>query len=124
MISVCFQGKLFNPTLIQVYVPTTNVKEVEVDRFCGDLQDLLEFTPKKEVFFVIGDWNAKERWQEIPGVTGKFGLGVKNEAGQSLNRVLSREHTGHSKYPFSTIEGTALHMDITKWSIKNPIMFF
>ena len=84
MISVCFQGKLFNPTLIQVYVPTTNVKEVEVDRFCVDLQDLLEFTPKKEVFFIIGDWNAKERWQEIPGVTGKFGLGVQNEAGLRL----------------------------------------
>ena len=131
MISVCFQGKLFNPTLIQVYVPTTNVKEVEVDRFCGDLQDLLEFTPKKEVFFIIGDWNAKERWQEIPGVTGKFGLGVQRPgqigvqlSRQSFNRVLSREHTGHSKYPFSTTEGTALHMDITKWSIKNQIMFF
>ena len=115
MISVCFQGKPFNPTLIQICVPTTNVKEIEVDRFCGDLQDLLEFTPKKDVFFIIGDWNAKERWQEIPGVTG---LGVQNEAVQSLNRVLSREHTGHSKYPFSTIQGTTLQMDITKWSIQ------
>ena len=67
---------------------------------------------------MIGDWNGKVGSQEIPGVSGKFGLGVPNEAGQSLNRVLSREHTGHSKYPFPTIQGTALQMDITKWSIQ------
>ena len=81
MISVRFQGKPFNFTLIQVYAPTTNT---EVEQFYGDLQDLLELTPKKEVIFIIGDWNAKVGSQEIPGVTGKLGLGVQNEAGQRL----------------------------------------
>ena len=71
-------------TLIQVYAPTTNAKEAEVDWFYEDLQDLLELTPKKDVFFIIGDWNAKVGSQEIPGVTGKFGLGGQNEAGQRL----------------------------------------
>ena len=84
MISVCFQGKPFNTTVIQVYAPTTNAEEVEVDQFYEDLQDLLELTPKKDVLFIIGDWNAKVGSQEIPGVTGKFGLGVQNEAGQRL----------------------------------------
>jgi len=84
MISVCFQGKPFNTTVIQVYGPTTNAEEVEVDQFYEDLQDLLELTPKKDVLFIIGDWNAKVGSQEIPGVTGKFGLGLQNEAGQRL----------------------------------------
>ena len=84
MISVCFQGKPFNITVIQVYDPTTNAKEVEVEQFCDDLQDLLELTPKKDVLFILGDRNAKVRSQETPGVTGKFGLGIWNEAGQSL----------------------------------------
>ena len=101
MISVCFQGKPFNITGIQVYAPTTNAEEVEVEQFCEDLQDLLELTAKKDILFIIGDWNAKIGSQEVPGVTGKFGLGVQNEAGQSLT-VLSREHTGHSKHPFPT----------------------
>ena len=79
MISVRFQGKPFNITVIQVYAPTTNVKEVDVEWFYEDLQDLLELTPKKDVLFIIGDWNAKVGSQEIPGVTGKFGLGVQNE---------------------------------------------
>ena len=79
MILVGFQGKPFNITVIQVDAPTTNAKEAE--QFYEDLQDLLELTPKKEVLFVIGDWNAKVGSQEIPGVTGKFGLGVQNEAG-------------------------------------------
>ena len=84
MISVHFQGKPINIMVIQAYAPTSNTKEVEVERFCEDLQDLLELTPKKDVLYIIGDWNAKVGSQETPGVTGKFGLGVRNEAGQRL----------------------------------------
>ena len=84
MISVRFQGKPFNITVIQVYAPTSNAEEAEVERFYEDLQDLLELTPKKEVLFIIGNWTAKVGSQETLGVTGKFGLGVCNEAGQSL----------------------------------------
>ena len=84
MISVRLQGKPFNITVIQVYAPTSNAEEAEVERFYEDLQDLLELTPKKEVLFTIGDWNAKVGSQETPGVTGKFGLGMRNEARQSL----------------------------------------
>ena len=84
MISVHFQGKPFNIIVIQVYVPMTNAKEAEVEQFYDDLQDLLELTSQKDVLFIIGDWNAKVGSQEIPGVTGKFGLGVQNEAGQRL----------------------------------------
>ena len=80
MISVHFQGKPFNITVIQVYAPTTNAEEAEVEWFYEDLQELLEVTSKKNVLFIIGDWNAKARSQEISGVTGKFGLGVQNEA--------------------------------------------
>ena len=74
MISVCFQGTPFNITVIQVYAPTNNAEEAEVEQFYEDLQDLLELTPQKDVFFIIGDWNAKVRSQETPGVTGKFGF--------------------------------------------------
>ena len=84
MISVCFQGKPFNITVIQVYAPTSYAEEAEVEQFYEDLQDLLELTAKKDVLFIIGDWNAKVRSQETPGVTGKFGLGIRNEAGQRL----------------------------------------
>ena len=84
MISVHFQGEPFNITVIQVYAPTSNAKEGEVEQFYEDLQDLLELTPKKDVLFIIGDWNAKVGSQEIPGVTGKFGLGIQNEAVQRL----------------------------------------
>ena len=84
MISVHFQGKPFKITVIQVYALTSNAEEAEVERFYEDLQYLLELTPKKDVFFIIGDWNEKVRSQEIPGVTGKFGLGVQNEVGQRL----------------------------------------
>ena len=84
MISVRFQGKPFNITIIQVYAPTSNAEEAEVERFYEDLQDLLELTPKKDVLFILGDWNAKVGSQETHGVTGKFGLGVQNEAGQRL----------------------------------------
>ena len=84
MISVRVQGKPFNITVIQVYAPTNNVEEAEAEQFYEDLQDLLELTSKKDVLFLIGDWNAKVGSQETPGVTGKFGLGVQNEAGQRL----------------------------------------
>ena len=84
MISVHFWGKPFNITVIQVYAPTSNADEAEVERFYEDLQDILELIPKKHVLFIIGDWNAKLGSQETPGVTGKFGLGVRNEAGQRL----------------------------------------
>ena len=84
MISVRFQGKPFNITVIQVYNPTSNAEEAEVERFYEDLQDLLELTPQKYVLFIIGDWNAEVGSQETPGVTGQFGLGVQNEAGQRL----------------------------------------
>ena len=84
MISVHLQGKPFRITVIQVYAPTSNAEEVEVERFYEDLQDLLEPTPKKDVLFIVGDWNAKVGSREIPGVTGKFGLGMQNEAGQRL----------------------------------------
>ena len=87
MISVGFQGKPFNITVIQVCAPTTNAKEAEVERFYEDLQDCLELTPKKDVLFIIGDWNTKIRSQEINGVAGKFGLRVKNEAGQRLTSI-------------------------------------
>ena len=84
MIAVCFQGKPFNITVIQVYARTNNAEEAEVEWFCEDLQDFIEQTPPKDVLFIIGDWNAKVESQETPGVTGKFGLGIRNEAGQRL----------------------------------------
>ena len=84
MISVRLQGKPFNITIIQVYAPICNAEEAEVEQFLEDLQDLLELTPKKDVFFIIGDWNAKVGSQETPGVTGKFGPRMRNEAGQRL----------------------------------------
>ena len=115
MISVCFQGKPFNITVIHVYALTTNTEEAEVEQFYEDLQDLLELTPPKDVLFIIGEWKAKAGGQETPGVTGKFGLGVENEAGQRLI-VLPREHTGHSKQPLPTTQEKTLHMDITRWS--------
>ena len=84
MISVCLQGKPFNITVIQVYAPTSNAEEAGVKRFYEDLQDLLELTPKKDVLFIIGDWNAKVGSQEILGVKGKFSFGVQNEEGQRI----------------------------------------
>ena len=114
MISVRIQGKSFNITVIQVYAWTSNAKEAEVSQFYEDLQ---EQTPQKYVLFITGDWNAKVRRQEIPGVTGKFGLGVQNEARKRLTRVLPRECTGHSKHPLSTTQEKTLHTDITRWPI-------
>ena len=111
MISVHF-------TVIQVCAPTSNAEEAEIERFYEDLQDLLELTPKKDVLFIIGDWNAKVGSQEIPGVTGKLGLGVQNEAGQRLT-VVPRERNGHCKHPLPTTPEKTLHVDITIWSILN-----
>ena len=113
MISVCLQGKPFTITEIQVYALSSNAEEAEW--FYEDLQDLLELTPKKDVLFIIGDWNAKVESQETPGVTGKFGLGVQNKAGQRLI-VLPREHTRHSKHPLPTTQEKTLYLDITRWS--------
>ena len=101
----------------QAYALTRNAYEAEVEWFYEDLKDFLELTPKNDVFFIIGDWNAKVGSQEIPGPTGKFGLRVQSEACQRLNRVLPREHTRHSKHPFPTTQEKTLHMDITRWSI-------
>ena len=92
MISVHFQDQSFNITVIQVYAPTTNAEEAEVERFYEDLQDLLELTPQKVVLFIIGDWNAKVGSQKTPGVTGKFGLGMRNEAGQRLIEFFKKMH--------------------------------
>ena len=103
MISACVQGKPFNINYIQVYAPTTNAEEAEIEQFYEDLQDLLELTPKKDVLFIIGDHNAKVGSQEIPGVTGKFGLGKKSRA--KANRALPRGGTGHGKHPLPTTQG-------------------
>ena len=116
MISVRLQGKPFNITVIQVYAPTGNAEEAAVERFYEDLQDLLELTPTKDVLFIIGDWNAKVGSQETPGVTGKFALGMWNEAGQRLIEFFPRESTGHNKHPLPTTQEKTLHMAITRWS--------
>ena len=92
MISIHFQGKPLNITVIQVFAPTSNAEEAEVERFYEDLQDLLELTSKKDVLFIIGDWNAKVGSQGIPGETGKFGLGVQNEIGQRLTEFCQEKH--------------------------------
>ena len=124
MISDRFQGKPFNITVIQVYAPTSNTEEAEVGWFYEDLQDLLELTPKKDVLFIIGDWNAKVGSQETPGVTGKFGLGMRNEAGQRLIEFLPRKCTGHSKHPLPTTQKKTLHMDIPRWStLKSNLLY-
>ena len=121
---ICFQGKPFSITVIQVYAPTSNAEEAEVEWFYEDLQDLLELTPKKDVLFMIGDWNAKVGSQITPGIAGKFGLGMWNEAGQRL-RVLPRKCTGHSKHPLPTTQEKTLHMDITRWSTpKSDRLYF
>ena len=113
MISVCFQGKSFNITVIQVYAPTSNAEVAEVEWFYEDLQDLLELTPKKDVLFIIQDWNAKVRSQETPGVTGKFGLGIRNEVGQI---EFCQENALVITNTLPTTQEKTLHMDITRWS--------
>ena len=119
MISVHLQGKPFSITVIQVYATIINTEEAEVEWFYEHLQDLLELTPKKDVLFIIGDWNAKVGSQETSGVTGKFGLGIRNEAGQRLIEFCQENALGHSKHPLPTIQEKILHMDITRWSTPN-----
>ena len=101
--------------VIQAYTPISKAEETEVEWFNEDLQDLLELTPQNDVFFIIGDWNANIGSQETPGVTGKFGLGVRNEAGQRIIEFY-QEHTGHSKHPLPTTQEKTLYMNITRWS--------
>ena len=115
MFSVCFQGKPFNITVIQVYAPTSNAEEAEVEQFYEDLQDLLELTPQKDVLFIIGDWNAKVGSQETPGVTGKFGLRVQIEAGQRLIEFCQENALVIANSLFQQHK-RRLHMDITRWS--------
>ena len=119
MISVRFQGRPFNITVIQVYAPTSKAEEAEVEWFYEDLQDLLELTPKRDVLFIIGDWNAKEGSQETPGITGKFGLGAQNEAGQRLIEFCQENALLTVNTFFQQYEKT-LHMDITRWSTPKP----
>ena len=116
MISVHFQGKPFNITVIQVYLPTTNAEEVEVEEVHEDLQDFLELTRKRDVLFIIGDWNAIAETQEIPGVTGKFHLEVQNEAGQRLTEFC-QENALVIANPLPRTQEKTLHMDIIRWSI-------
>ena len=115
MISVHFQGKPFNIMVIQVYAPTSNAEEAEVEWFYEDLQDLLERTPKKYVLLIIEDWNAKVGSQETPGVTGKFGLGIWNEARQRLIEFC-QENTLVIANTLFQQHGKTPHMDITRWS--------
>ena len=115
MISVCLQGKPFNITVIQVYAKTSNAEEAEVERFYEDLQDLLELTPKKDVLFILGDWNTKAGSQETPGITGEFGLGMWNEAGQRLIEFC-QENALVIANTLPTTQEKTLHMDITRWS--------
>ena len=114
MILVHFQGKPFNIRVIQVYAPISNAEEAEVEWFYEDLQDLLELKPKKDVLFIIGDWNAKVGSQQTPGVTGKFGLGIRNEAGQRLIEFCQEKALVIVNTLFQQQEKT-LHMDITRW---------
>ena len=116
MISVRFQGKPFDITVIQVYAPTSNAEEAAVERFYEDLQDLLELTPKKDVVFIIGDWNAKVGSQETPGVTGKFGLGIRNEAGQRIIESCQENALVIANTLFQQTQEKTLHMNITRWS--------
>ena len=114
-ISVRLQGKPFNITVIQVYTPTSNAEETEVERFYEDLQDLLELTPKKDVLFIIGDWNAKVGSQETHGVMQIWPWNAEWSRAKA-NRVLPRECTSHSKHPLPTTQEKTLHMDITRRS--------
>ena len=116
MISVRFQGKPFNITVIQVYVPITSAEEAEAEQFYENLQDLLELIPKRDALFIIGNWSAKVGSQEITGVTGKIGLGVQNEAGQRLTE-LCQETTLVIANTLFQQHKKRLYMDITRWSI-------
>ena len=118
MISLRLQGKPFNITVIQVYAPTNNTEEAEVEWFYEDQQDLLELTPKIDVLFIIGDWNAKVGSQETPGVTGKFGLGIQNEAGQRLIEFCQENTLVTANILFQQHKRRLYtSLDITSWSI-------
>ena len=114
MILVHFQGKPFNITVIQVYAPTTDAKEAEADHCYEDIEDLLEVKPKKDVSFIIRDWNPKVGSQDIPRVTGKFGLGKQNETGQRLTEFRQENALVIANILFLTTQETISHMDITK----------
>ena len=118
MISLCFQGKPFNITVIQVYAPISYAEETEVEQFYEDLQDLLELTPQKDVLFIRGDWKAKVGSHETPGVTGKSSLGVQNEAGQRLIEFCQENALviANKKRKQNNNQKRNLHMDITRWS--------
>ena len=116
MISVHFQGKPFNIMVIQVYAPTSNAEEAQVEWFYEDLQDLVELTPPKNVLFILRDWNAKVGSQEIPGVTGKFGLGVQNEAGQRLIELCQENTLVIASTLNHTTQEKTLQVGITIWS--------
>ena len=113
---VHFQGKPFNITAIQVYIPTTNAEEAEIEWFCKDLKDLLDLSLKTDVLFIIGDWNAKVGSKETPGVTGKFGFGVWNEAGQRLIEFCQENTLVIANTFFQQQTKKTLTMDITRWS--------
>ena len=123
MISVHFQGKPFIITVIQVCAPTSNAKEAEYEQYYVDLQDLLELTPKKDVFFIIGDWNAKVGSQATPEVTGKFGLGIWNEAGQRLTEFC-QENTLVIANTLIQQHKRRLHMDSTRINTKIRLIIF
>ena len=115
MISVRFQGKPFNIMVIKVYAPISHTREAKVERFYEDLQDLLELIPKKEVIFIRGNWNAKVGSQETPGVTGKFGLGVQNEAGQRLIEFCQEKALVIANSLFQQHKRSLYTMDILRW---------
>ena len=115
MISVHFQDKPFNITIIQVYALTSNAEEAEDERFCEDLQDVRELTPPKDVLFITGDWNAKVGSQETPGVR-QIWLWSTERRRAKANRFLPQEYTGHSKHLLPTTQEKTLHVDITRWS--------
>ena len=113
---LCFQGKPFNITVIQVYAPNSNAEEAKVEWFYENLQDLLELTPKKDVLFIIGDWNAKVGSQETPGVTGKFGLGLQKEAGQRLTEFCQGNTLVIANTLFQQHKRRLYTWTITRWS--------
>ena len=115
MISVRFQSKPFNITVIQVYAPTSNAEEAEVEWFCEDLQDLLELTPQKDVLFIIGDWNASRKSRDTWSTRQIWPWSTKQSRAKT-NRVLPRKCTGLWEHPLPTTQEKTLHMDITRWS--------
>ena len=124
MICIRFQGKPFNITVIQVYAPTSYAEEAEVERFYEDLEDLLELTPPKDVLFIIGDWNAKVGSQETPGVTGKFGLGMWNEAGQRLIEFCQENALAIANTLFQQLKRDSTHRHHQMVNIKIRLIIF